>query len=136
MYFAYTNTDATYLGTGDDLVDDAVGIVPGNNVTGTPEDMFVLSFDFSRGPFYGGVTGKYTGKRPITLDNEWIADDYTLLDLYAGVSGDDVGGIFRGLDLRLVVNNLTNESYLGGISGQGAWIGAPRTASLSLTMDF
>ena len=136
MYFAYTNTDATYLGTGDDLVDGAVGITPGNKVTGTPEDMFVLSLDFSRGPFYGGITGKYTGERPITLDNEWIADDYTLLDLYAGVSGDDVGGIFRGVDLRLVINNLTNESYLGGISGQGAWIGAPRTASLSLTMDF
>ena len=136
MYFAYTNTDATYLGTGDDQVDGAVGITPGNKVTGTPEEMFVLSFDFSRGPFYGGITGKYTGERPITLDNEWVADDYTLLDLYAGVSGDEVGGIFRGVDLRLVINNLTNESYLGGISGQGAWIGAPRTASLSLTMDF
>jgi len=52
------------------------------------------------------------------------------------MAGDDPGGVFRHADLRLVVNNLTNESYLGGISGGGAWIDAPRTASLTLQMDF
>ena len=41
----------------------------------------------------------------------------------------------RGLEFNLVLNNITDESYLGGISGGGAWIGAPRTVALSVTMD-
>ena len=47
----------------------------------------------------------------------------------------DLPGLMRGMAFNLVINNLTDESYLGGFSGGGAWIGAPRTVALSVTLD-
>jgi hypothetical protein len=55
-------------------------------------------------------------------------------DLYAGVSIDaPASGI---AELRFTVNNMFDESYLGGIAGQSAWIGAPRTAVFNATLRF
>lgn len=136
LYGSYTYIDASYNGTGDPLVDAAVGIIPGNRVTGIAENMFVISADWSDGPFRAGVSGKYTGDRFVDIGNTFTAEGYTMVDAYIGVSGEEISGLLKGLDLSLVVNNLLDEDYLGGISGGGAWVGAPRTVVFTLTADF
>jgi outer membrane receptor for ferric coprogen and ferric-rhodotorulic acid len=42
----------------------------------------------------------------------------------------------QNMQVRFTLNNLTDESYLGGIAGQSAWIGAPRTAAVNLQFSF
>ena len=136
LYGSYTYIDATYKGTGDPLVDEAVGIIPGNRVTGIPKHMFVLSADYSGEFFRAGLSGKYTGDRAVNVANTFMAEHYTTLDAYVGVKGDMISDTLQAVDFNLTVNNVTDEDYLGGISGGGAWIGAPRTVVLTATIDF
>jgi outer membrane receptor protein involved in Fe transport len=135
-YMSYTYTDAKYIGSGDPLVDAAVGIIPGNRVTGIPENMAVLSLNWADGPFRFGISGKYTDDRYVDVANSFVAESYFLTDLYVGVKGEAISEAFKALDLSLTVNNMFDEDYLGGISGGGAWIGAPRTVVFTLTADF
>lgn len=136
LYTSYTNNESTYIGTGDPLVDAEVGIVPGNKVVGVAENLFVASLDWQSGPYRAGVSTKFTGDRPVTLDNSWVAESNVITDLYVGVSGEAISDSFKNIDMSLVINNLTDEDFLGGIAGQGAWIGAPRTVVFTLTADF
>ena len=136
LYAAYTYNDSTYLGTGDPVVDNSVGITPGNTVVGIPENQFVVSLDWQVEQFRAGVSTKYTDERFVRFDNTWAADSYTVTDLYFGVFSQRsrLGGFCWSVDLQ--VNNAFDEDYLGAIAGQGAWIGAPRTVSLAATIDF
>jgi len=136
LYGSYTHIDAKYRGSGDATLDAENGIVAGNTVTGIPDDMFVLSADWSSGPFRIGVSGKYTGKRYVDTANSWRADSYFLADAYVGVRGEAISDTLHALEFRLVANNLTDESYLGGIATNAAWIGAPRTITFTVTADF
>lgn len=132
----YTYIDATYRGTGDPLVDEAQGITPGNRVTGIPENMFVLSADYEDDLFRAGISAKYTGERWVDLANTFPADDYVTLDAYLGVRGEAIADVLKAIDLSLVVNNALDADYIGGISGNAAWIGAPRTVTFTATLDF
>jgi hypothetical protein len=132
----YTYIDATYRGTGDPLVDEAQGVTPGNRVTGIPKNMFVLSADYENELFRAGVSTKYTGERWVNLANTFPADDYMTVDAYIGVRGEAISDMFKAVDLTLVVNNALDADYLGGISGNAAWIGAPRTVTFTATLDF
>lgn len=136
LYGSYTYIDATYKGTGDALVDEAVGITPGNRVAGIPKSMFAVSANYHSGPFEAGISGKYTGHRFVDRANSWRTVSNFVTDAYVGVKGEAISDAFQALDLRLNVTNLTDESYLGGISGDYAWIGAPRTVLFTLTADF
>ena len=136
LFASYTYIDATFNGTGDPLVDAAVGIVPGNRVTGIPENMFVLSADYRDDIFRVGISGKYTDERPVDVANTFITPDFFIADAYVGVTGEAISDSLKAVDLSLVVNNLFDEDYLGGISGGGAWIGAPRTVVFTATVDF
>jgi len=135
MYLSYTNNKSEYLGTGDAQVDSAVGIVPGNGVINMPDTMYVASIDWRKGPFNAGISTKFTDDRFVNVSNTWKADAYTTTDVYMNYAPKDLPGLMRGMAFNLVINNLTDESYLGGISGGGAWIGAPRTVALSVTLD-
>lgn len=136
VYASYTDTDATYVGTGlGAAADAAVNLVPGNQVVNTPDNMWVLSLDWTRSQYLAGVSTKYVGERFVDRANAQGVDAYTVTDVYVGVNGEAVGDFLQGFEFRLVVNNATDESYLGGISGFGAWIGAPRTASFAMTVD-
>jgi iron complex outermembrane receptor protein len=136
VYGSYTDTDATYVGTGlGPEADAALGIFPGNNVVNTPESMWVLSLDWNRGPYLAGLSAKNVGDRFVNNSNSWLAESYTVTDLYFSVRGEEIADFLQGFDLGVVVNNLFDESYLGGISGGGAWIGAPRTAAFTVTVD-
>lgn len=135
LYLSYTNNTSEYIGTGDALVDAAVGITPGNSVSGIPETMYVTGVDFNRGPFSMGVSAKYTDERYVNLSNTWQTDSYTLTDMYVTYRPMEVPGFMRGLEMSLTMNNVTDEDYLGGISGGGAWIGAPRTVAFTISLD-
>ncbi|UTW44495.1 TonB-dependent receptor [bacterium SCSIO 12696] len=136
LYVAYTYSDASYLGTGDAAVDTLNGVTPGNIVAGIPEDLFVASLDWTGETFYAGISNKFTSDRFVDLNNTWVAESFNVTDLYIGTDLADVSSLFSGVKLNLVVNNLLDEDYLGTVAQQAAWIGAPRTVSLSATMDF
>ncbi|MEQ8802197.1 MAG: TonB-dependent receptor, partial [Haliea sp.] len=135
LYSAFTLNDASYVGTGDSAIDAGLGIQPGKDVVGIPDQQLVVSLDWNRDNLAAGISGKYTGERPIRLDNSWVADDYTTVDAYITLNGGALGGSSSNWSVTLLLNNAFDEGYLGGIAGQGAWIGAPRTISASVTLD-
>ncbi|WP_308366971.1 MULTISPECIES: TonB-dependent receptor domain-containing protein [unclassified Microbulbifer] len=136
LYASYTMIDASYLGTGDTAVDEALGLVPGNDVIGIADQLFVVGLDWSSELFYGGFSTKFTGDRYVDLANTWTAESYMVTDAYLGVNLFGATEYLSGVNLNLVVNNLFDEDYLGSVVANGAWIGAPRTTSLSATIDF
>lgn len=136
LYAAYTYIDATYRGTGNAVLDAEQGVTPGNRVAGIPKDMWVLSGHYETGPFRIGLTGKYTGDRFVNADNSWEAKHYFLTDFSIGMRGEALTDWLQALDFSLTINNLTDEDYLGGISGNAAWIGAPRSMIFTVTADF
>jgi iron complex outermembrane recepter protein len=137
LYASYTNNDSTYKGSGDVALDAQNGIFPGNTVFGSPENMGVTSLSWTDGNYRAGATAKYVGKRWLDQANKQRLDDYIVTDLYVAVGGDSLASVLTGFELRLAVNNVFNERYIGGVAGGwGGWIGAPRTASLTLTADF
>lgn len=129
VYASYTNNDSTYTkGT--------AAFPTGNTVFGSAEDLFVLSVDWAKEDYFAGLSAKWVGDRWMDAANKTRVDAYTVADFYAGVS---VQSPFKGLEsveLRFTINNLTDESYLGGIAGQSAWIGAPRTAAFNIQARF
>lgn len=136
-YASYTNNDSTYQGSGDAVVDAAAGITPGNTVYGSAEDMFVVSADWSKDLYEAGISTKWVGERWLDPDNTSRIDGYLVADVYLGVNGESLSGALQGINLKLVVNNLFDKRYLGGVAGGwGGWIGGGRTAALSLTADF
>lgn len=136
LYGAYTYIDATYRGTGNAELDEEQGVTEGNRVAGIPKHMWVLSGTYNYGPVTVGLTGKYTGNRFVNADNSWVSKNYFLTDLSVAVKGEALTESLKSLQFALNVTNLTDESYLGGISGNYAWIGTPRTAVFSVTADF
>ena len=129
VYASYTNNDSTYTGELSDFPS-------GNTVYGSAEDLLVVSVDWAKENYFAGLSGKYVGERYMDALNTQRVDDYTTYDFYAGVSlSAPVEGI-QQMDLRVTVNNITDESYIGGISGQAGWIGAPRTAAVNLKLAF
>lgn len=137
IYSAYTRINAEYVGTGlGDAADAALGIFPGNTVVNTPQNSLVVSADWNNDVYRAGLSAKFVDDRFIDRSNTSVAESYTTADAYFGVSGGVLSDALEGVDFSVVVNNLLDESYLGGISGFGAWIGAPRTAVLSISADF
>ena len=135
-YLSYTSNKAKYLGAGEIDLDDSLEIIPGNTVFGSAEDMFVVSADWNNGLFSAGVSSKWVGERWLDAGNTGRIDSYIVTDLYLGLHAEDVTGWLSGIGLQLVVNNITDERYIGGVAGGwGGWLGAARTAALTLTAD-
>lgn len=136
IYASYTWNDAEYLGTGSDDLDEIAGIAEGNEVAGIPESIFVASFDYRGDLAYAGVSVKHTSDRFVNTSNTWVADAYTLTDIYAGLRFDNLGNAFSSLNIHLTLNNAFDEDYLGTIAENAAWIGGKRTWVLGATVDF
>jgi outer membrane receptor for Fe3+-dicitrate len=137
VYSSYTYTDASYIGTGlGAAADAALGLAPGNSVVGTPENMYVVSLDWYRGNFSAGLSNKFVDDRFIDRGNATVAENYSVTDFYFNINGEGISDFLQGYQIGIVVNNLTDKRYLGGISGFGSWIGAPRTAVFTLSADF
>ncbi|MFC3031707.1 TonB-dependent receptor [Pseudoalteromonas fenneropenaei] len=129
IYASYTTNDSSYTG--------GLSTFPaGNTVYGSAEDLAVLSFDWAKGPYFAGLSSKWVGERWLDAKNTKRVDSYLVSDFYAGVSIESPVNGITGMELRLTINNLFDESYLGGIAGESAWIGAPRTAAINFKLNF
>ena len=135
FYTAYTLNNSVYVGTGDPLVDASQSIVPGSDVTGVPAKLWVVSLDRT-GPVAMGLTGKYTSARRVSLTADWYADAYWLVDAYLTFSLESVSDRLASAAVSLVANNLLDASYLSAIVENAAWIGAPRTVAMNVTVAF
>ncbi|MBO7921528.1 TonB-dependent receptor [Alteromonas sp. K632G] len=122
IYVSYTKNDSTYTDEG----------VSGNTVIGSPEDMAVVSFDYTKGDFYAGFSTKYVGERFLDQANTQETDSYIVSDLYLGKTAYDIGGSIDSVELSFTVNNVFDEDYLGSIAANAGWIGAPRIASFNV----
>ncbi|TQV78928.1 TonB-dependent receptor [Exilibacterium tricleocarpae] len=149
LYASYTTNDSTYLGLdqsqfGGDFTDEefllferSQGVFRDNTVFGSVEDMYVISLDWQKGPYRAGLSTKHVGERWLDPQNTQRLDAYDVADMYIAVAGDHGGGIIKGYELRLTINNLFDEEYIGGVAGGfGGWLGAGRTAALALQVDF
>ena len=135
FYTAYTFNDSTYLGSGDPLVDANQGIVAGTDVTGVPDRLWVVSLDRT-GPLGTGLTAKYTSPRRVSLTSDWYADAYWMVDAYLSFSGAALSDLLRSTEFSIVANNLLDKAYLSAITENAAWLGAPRTISMTATISF
>ena len=135
FYTAFTFNDSEYIGTGDPLVDANQGLVAGTDVTGVPDRLWVVSLDRT-GPLGMGLTGKYTSSRRVSLQSDWYTDPYWLVDAYLSFSGRALGELLRSTEFAIVANNLLDKAYLSAITENAAWLGAPRTISMTATVSF
>ena len=97
--------------------------------------MWVVSLDRS-GPLGTGLTAKYTSSRRVSLTADWYADDYWLVDAYVRFSGEALSELLRSTEFPIVANNLLDKAYLSAITENAAWLGAPRTISMTATISF
>ncbi len=135
FYSAFTFNDSEYVGSGDPLVDANQGIVAGADVTGVPARLWVLSLDRG-GPLGGGLSAKYTSRRRVSLTADWYADAYWMVDGYVRFSGEALSDLLRSTEFSIVANNLGDKAFLSAITENAAWLGAPRTISMSATFSF
>ena len=135
FYTAWTFNDSQYVGTGDAQVDASQNIQPGTDVTAVPGRLWVLSLDRS-GPLGMGISAKYTSSRRVSLTTDWYADAYWLADAYLTFSVESLTGRFESAEVSLVANNLFDASYLAAIVENAAWLGAPRTISMNMSVSF
>ena len=135
FYTAFTSNNSEYIGSDDPLLDASQGIVAGADVTGVPDRLWVLSVDRS-GPLGGGLTAKYTSSRRVSLTSDWYADTYWMVDAYVRFSGEALSDLLRSIEFSLVANNLLDKPYLSAITENAAWLGAPRTISMTATVSF
>ena len=135
LYSAYTRNNSEYVGSGNDVVDAEQGISPGTDVTGVPDQLWVVSVD-RPGPLSVGLSAKYTAPRRVSLTTDWYSDAFWIVDAYASLSGESLGRLFRSMEFSLVANNLFDETYLSAITENAAWLGAARTISMTTTITF
>ena len=130
VYTSYTDNDSEYANS------PLAAFPSGNTVFGSAEELFVLSVDWTNHKYFAGLSHKWVGERWLDAANTQRIDDFAVADLYAGMGVENPVQGIKNLQFRLTINNLFDESYLGGVAGSGAWIGAPRTAALNLLATF
>ena len=135
LYSSYTRNNSEYIGSGNSVVDADQGTLPGTDVTGVPDQLWVVSVD-RPGPLSAGLSAKYTATRRVSLATDWYADAYWIVDAYVSLLGETLGQLFRSMEFSLVANNLFDEAYLSAITENAAWLGAPRTISMTTTITF
>ena len=135
FYTAYTFNNSEYIGSDDPLVDESQGIVAETDVTGVPDKLWVVSLD-RIGPLRTGLTAKYTSPRRVSLTADWHTDAYWMVDAYVSFSGEALDPLLRSTEFSIVANNLLDKAYLSAITENAAWLGAPRTVSMTATVSF
>ena len=123
VYMSYTHNSSEYTDEGSE----------GEQVIGTPEDMAVISLDYQRDIYSAGLSTKYVGDRSA---GSFTVDAYSVSDFYLGATLEQPVSGIEQIDIRLTINNLMDESYLGTIATGAAWIGAPRTTAINFNATF
>ncbi len=135
LYTAYTLNNSEYVGSGDALVDANQNIMPGTDVTGVPDRLWVVSLDRA-GPLSAGISAKYTSPRRVSLVADWTTDEYWMMHAYVVSSGEVLSDLLRSTTFELVANDLLDEAYLSAITENAAWLGAARSVSMTVTFSF
>ncbi|WP_413061507.1 TonB-dependent receptor domain-containing protein [Sphingomonas carotinifaciens] len=133
---SYTLNHATYIGTGNAAQDEDVGVTPGRQVINSPRHMWVLAGDYARSIFKLGGAAKFVGDRFIDTAGTAVAASFVTVDAYAGVDLGQMNDMLKGMSLTVQANNLADRRYLAGADGGSAFLGAPRTVTAALTVDF
>lgn len=138
FYGAYTKNDSEYVGTGDAAADAALGIQVGNQVRGAMDQAIVASLDWAYNDYFAGFSYKWVDEIFLDQANTRKLESYGVGDLYVGVNGGAISSSLKGVEARLVVNNIFDEDYMAGVVGDDttAYIGAPRSAVFTITADF
>jgi iron complex outermembrane receptor protein len=121
----------------------------------TPMHKAGLSVQYENGPAWGRITAKATGKQQATLTNDEEVPGYTVFGFDGGYTFADSGWIKRP-KLTFNVSNITSKQYrnpssqsvlnaaqygpatAAGVSPKTVfyYLGAPRFASVTLSVDF
>lgn len=129
---SYSYNRSKYLGSGNPAQDKAMGVTPGVQVANSPKTMFNLSADWRRDNWKLGVSSKFVGDTFIDIAGTSLAKHYVVTNAYVGADLGEIAGTLKGLGVTVTVNNLTDKRYLTG-TGR---LGAPRTVTAALTIDF
>jgi outer membrane receptor protein involved in Fe transport len=133
---SYTYNDAVYSTTGNAALDDAADIKDGGQVFGSPKTMFVASVDYDGGDWRAGVSAKRVGDRLIDFAGKETAPAYTLVNASFGASLGRLSTALKGFEASVTVNNLTDITFVNGVTGGEVYAGAPRTVVFAVTADF
>ena len=134
LYTAYTYNNAEYIGSDDPILDSQQGTSRGSDVTGIPDQLWLISLDRS-GPISFGISPKYTSERRVSLATDWYTDAYWVVNGYLSYTKAGIDRLFRSAEISVHVHNMFNEAFLSSITENAAWIGPPRTVSISLTLS-
>ena len=58
------------------------------------------------------------------------------MDAYVSFSGEALSDRLRSTEFSIVANNLLDKAYLSAITENAAWLWAPRTVSMTVTVSF
>ncbi len=120
----------------------------GDKLAGIPEKMLSLALNYNDGNYRAGLSSKYVAsyfgaaKHTFAADGSevWNRDEiptHTLFNAYLGYEKAlDNSNFFSGVDLAFVINNLTDKNYITGGSEGAYLIGAGRTASFTVSLNF
>jgi len=67
---------------------------------------------------------------------DWYTDPYWTVDAYVTFRGEALSDLLRSTEFSIVANNLRDTPYLSAITENAAWLGAPRTISMTTTISF
>lgn len=136
---SYTLTDIEYaksmISTVDGITDNK-----GNSPTQAPRHMASLWADyaFQGGPLAGLKVGggvRYVGYSWADAENTLKVPAYTLYDASIGYDLGQIG--FKGADVRLNANNLTNEKYVATCASLNyCYMGEERNVSATVSYQF
>lgn len=137
---ALTLNDSTYT-------DTINGYRQGDKVAAVPETMLNLGLHYHDGNYRAGLSAKYTAeyfgaaKRLDTAAgpvwNRDVIPAHTIFNAYLGYEHSLNGnGLFKGVDLALVLNNISDKAHISG-GQEGAYLlGAGRTISATVSLSF
>ncbi|CAP55105.1 putative TonB-dependent receptor [Gluconacetobacter diazotrophicus PA1 5] len=85
----------------------------------TPKYQLAFHLDYDDGHLFGGFGLKYVARQYSTFNNDQSIPDYLTMDVNAGYRFKDVGPL-KAPTLRLNLQNITNNHYLGFVHGTSA----------------
>lgn len=117
---------------------DAGSTIEGNQVAGSPEHQFSVGANYTCNSIPGltsDIAVRYYDKTFIDTANALELDSYVLVDVNASYETTLSG---KNVVFRAAIKNLTDKEYWAstGSASAGIRIGAPRTLSLNMNVDF
>ena len=130
VYLSYTHLDATLTGATANASPAELANI-GNNLANTPEDSFSLWFQAELpNNFFVGGGPVYVSDRFTNVNNTTVAPSYLIWDALVGYR------VNEKLTLRMNLNNIADENYVGTVGGGHFIPGEGRSVMFSASMEF